>query len=186
MTEIIKVQIEGTTPLLFNRFRDIQIEGKSKKRTGALAESDIEDKLYLIDEKVHVPAVYIKNCITEASKQFKIIGKGKSTYSKIVASTVDINPFMIEFKSNKYEVFRISAVNPMTKGRMMTERPKYNKWSVEFEIILNDPAVPISVIHEILEHAGKYVGIGDWRPEKKGMFGKFMISSFKEVKNKIT
>ena len=183
MTEKIKVQIEGTTPIIFNRFRDVQIEGKSKKRTGAIAESDIDDKLYFSeDKKVCLPAVYLKNCITEASKQFKIIGKGKSTYSKIVASTVDIEPFMIELKSGKYEIFRISAVNPMTRGRMMTERPKFNKWSAEFEIILNDPAVPINVINEILEQAGKYVGIGDWRPEKKGMFGKFMITSFKQQK----
>jgi hypothetical protein len=182
MTEQIKVQIEGTTPILFNRFRDTAIEGKSKKRTGALAEADIEDKLYKNGNKVYIPSVYLKNCIVEASKQFKIIGKGKSTYTKIVASTVDVVPFMIDFKSGNYEVFRISAVNPMTKGRMMTERPKFSKWSAEFEIVLNDPAVPVSVINEILEHAGKYVGVGDWRPEKKGMFGKFMITSFKATK----
>jgi hypothetical protein len=182
MTEKVKVQIEGITPLLFNRFRDTQIEGKSKKRTGAQTESDIEDKLYVVDEKICLPAVYIKNCITEASKQFKIVGKGKSTYSKLVASTVDIEPFMIELKAGKYEVFRISAVNPMTRGRMMTERPEFNKWSAEFEIIINDPAVPISVVNEILEHAGKYVGVGDWRPQTKGMFGKFMITSFKTQK----
>lgn len=181
--EKIKVEIEGTTPILFNRFRDIQIEGKSKKRTGAMAEAEIEDKLYLDEKKkVLLPSVYLKNSITEASKQFKIIGKGKATYSKIVASTVDVMPFMIELDSGKFEVFRISAVNPMTKGRMMTERPRFNKWKAEFELVLNDPAVPTSVINEILEHAGKYVGVGDWRPEKKGMFGKFMITSFKTEK----
>ena len=180
MTQKIKVVITGTTPLLINRFRDTQIEGKSKKRTGAMSESDIEEKLYIVDKTICIPSVYIKNCIVEASKQFKIIGKGKATYTKIVASTTDINPFMIELKSGKYEIFRISAVNPMTKGRMMTQRPKFNKWSMEFEIHLNDPAVDISVINEILEHSGKYVGIGDWRPEKKGMFGKFMITLFKK------
>ena len=181
MTQKIKVTIEGTTPILFNRFRDTAIEGKSKKRTGAMVESEIEDKLYQDEEgKTQLPAVYIKNCITEASKQFKIVGKGKSTYSKLVASTVDIEPFYIMLDAKKYEVFRISAVNPMTKGRMMTERPRYNKWKASFEILLNDPAVPVSVINEILEHAGKYVGVGDWRPEKKGMFGKFMITSFKK------
>jgi hypothetical protein len=182
MTQKINVIIEGTTPILFNRFRDVAIEGKSKKVTGARAESDIEDKLYLIDGKTHLPSVYIKNSVVEAGKQFKIIGKGKSTYSKIVASTVDINPFMIEMDVKNYEVFRISAVNPMTKGRMMTERPKYDKWKASFQIILNDPAVPTGVINEILEHAGKYVGLGDWRPEKKGMFGKFMIVKFETVK----
>jgi hypothetical protein len=178
--EKIKVTIEGTTPLLFNRFRDVQIEGKSKKRTGAVAESDIEDKLYLDEEEnVCLPSVYLKNSISEASKQFKIVGKGKSTYSKLVASTIEIEPFMILLNTNNYEVFRISAVNPMTRGRMMTERPKFSKWSASFEIVLNDSAIPVSVLNEILEHAGKYVGIGDWRPQTKGMFGKFMITSFK-------
>ena len=183
MTQKIQVTIEGTTPILFNRFRDVAIEGKSKKRTGALAESDIEDKLYTDENgKAQLPAVYLKNSIVEASKQFKIVGKGKSTYSKLVASTVEIEPFYIELNAGKYEVFRISAVNPMTKGRMMTERPKFNKWSASFEIILNDEAVPNSVMNEILEHAGKYVGVGDWRPQTKGMFGKFMITSFKVMK----
>ena len=182
MTETIKVTIKGSTPILFNRFRDVAIEGKSKKRTGALAESEIEDKLYKEENKIYLPSVYLKNCIVEAGKQFKIVGKGKSTYSKIVASTVDISPFMIELDAGKMEVFRISAVNPMTKGRMMTERPKFTDWSASFEVVLNDPAVYVSVINEILEHAGKYVGVGDWRPEKKGMFGKFMITSFKEQK----
>ena len=46
--EKIKVIIEGTTPILFNRFRDVAIEGKSKKRTGAMAETDIDgDKSYV-------------------------------------------------------------------------------------------------------------------------------------------
>jgi hypothetical protein len=180
MTQKIKVTIEGTTPILFNRFRDVAIEGKSKKRTGAMAESDVEDKLYIQDGKTQLPATYLRNSIVEASKQFKIVGKGKSTYSKLIASTVDIEPFYIELDADKYEIFRISAVNPMTKGRMMTERPKYNNWKASFEIILNDDAVPVSVLNEVLEHAGKYVGVGDWRPEKKGMFGKFMISEFKK------
>lgn len=179
--EKINVTIEGTTPILFNRFRDTAIEGKSKKRTGAMEESDIEDKLYLDEKKkVQLPAVYLKNSITEAAKQFKIQGKNKATYSKIVGSSVDVMPFYIEFKAGKYEVFRISAVNPMTKGRMMVSRPRFNEWSASFQVILNDSQVDSSVIKEIIDHAGKYVGVGDWRPEKKGMFGKFMVTSFKK------
>lgn len=179
--EKIKVTIEGTTPILFNRFRDTAIEGKSKKRTGALVEAEIADKLYKgEDGSVLLPSVYIKNSITESAKQFKIQGKNKATYSKIVGSSVDVMPFYINLDAGDYEIFRISAVNPMTKGRMMVSRPKFNKWSASFEIVLNDPQVDVSVINEILEHAGKYVGIGDWRPEKKGMFGKFMITSFKK------
>jgi hypothetical protein len=177
----VVVEIEGTSPLLMNRFADKAIEGTSKRRTGAMVEDEIKDKLYLFDDLPNLPAVYLRNAIVEASKQFKITGKGKSTYSKIVGSTVDVVPEFSEIKGG-YIPFRIAAVNPMTKGRMMVTRPRFDNWSVAFEIVLNDDGVPLSVVNEILEHAGKYVGVGDWRPDKKGMFGKFMITSFKEVK----
>lgn len=181
--EKINVTIQGVTPILFNRFRDTAIEGKSKKRTGAMEESEIEDKLYKDENgKVQLPSVYIKNSVTEAAKQFKIVGKNKATYSKIVGSSVDVMPFYIDLEADKYEVFRISAVNPMTKGRMMVSRPQFKSWSATFQIILNDSQVDSGVMNEILDHAGKYVGLGDWRPEKKGMFGKFMITSFKVEK----
>lgn len=181
--EKINVTIQGTTPILFNRFRDTAIEGKSKKRTGAIEESDVEDKLYKDGTgKIQLPAVYLKNAITESAKQFKIVGKNKCTYSKIVGSSVEISPFYIDLEADKYDIFRISAVNPMTKGRMMVSRPKFDRWTATFQIILNDEQVDASVMNEILEHAGKYVGVGDWRPEKKGMFGKFMISSYKTEK----
>ena len=103
--------------------------------------------------------------------------KGKSTYSKLVGSTVDVGPDNILIKGI-YTPFRVAAVNPMTKGRMMVTRPRFDKWSCEFEIMLNDDSVPSDVMNELVEHAGKYVGIGDWRPDKKGMFGKFMVTSF--------
>ena len=176
----IKVKIEGTSPLLMNRFRDKSIDTKSKKRTGSMGVAEIEDKLYIYDGNTHIPAVYFRNSIVEASKQFKITGKGKATYSKLVGATVDVMPEMIPLKE-KYIPFRIAAVNPSTKGRMMVTRPRFDKWTAEFEIILNDEGVPKEVMNEILEQSGRYVGIGDWRPEKKGMFGKFMITSFKEA-----
>ena len=176
----IKIKVEGISPLLMNRFRDKSIDSKSKKRTGSIKAGEIEDRLYIYNDKTHIPSVYFRNSMVEASKQFKITGKGKSTYSKLVGATVDVTPEMIPLKES-YVPFKIAAVNPMTKGRMMVTRPRFDKWTAEFEIILNDDGVPTEVINEILEHAGRYVGIGDWRPAKKGTFGKFMIVSFKEI-----
>lgn len=177
----INVTIQGTTPLLYNRFRDSEIEGKSKKRTGAPTESDVENKLYILDGKPYIPAVYFRNSIVEAGKQFKITGKGKSTYSKIIASTVEVGPEAIT-NDHPWEVFRIAAVNPMTKGRMMVSRPRMNVWGCKFVITLNDDSVDPITIKEVLEHAGKYVGIGDWRPQTKGTFGKYTVVSFLEEK----
>ena len=176
----IRVKIQGISPLLINRFQDKSIDSKSKRRTGNIIDDEIENKLYMHDDKPHIPAVYFRNAIIEASKQFKIQGKGKSTYSKLVGATVDVSPEMIELIPSEYTPFRIAAVNPSTKGRMMVTRPRFDEWGAEFNIILSDDGVPVSVMNEIVEQAGRYVGVGDWRPQKKGMFGKFMLISFED------
>ena len=178
----INVTIKGVTPFLYNRFLDRDIDtGGSKRRTGALEKPKLEDKLYMLPNGIpYIPAIYLRNALVEAGKQFKITGKGKSTYSKMIGATVDITPECIENK-NKFIEYRVAAVNPMTKGRMMVSRPRMDIWGCSFEIILNDDSIPESVMKEVLEHAGKYVGIGDWRPDKKGIFGKFMVTEFKEV-----
>ncbi|MGH2612148.1 MAG: hypothetical protein ACRDFB_03755 [Rhabdochlamydiaceae bacterium] len=179
--KVINVTIQGVTPLLYNRFRDSEIEGKSKKRTGSPTQADVIDKLYMLNDKPYIPAVYFRNSLVEAGKQFKITGKGKSTYSKIIASTVEITPEAIT-NDNPWEVFRIAAVNPMTKGRMMVSRPRMNTWGCKLQIVLNDDSVDPITVKEVLEHAGKYVGIGDWRPQTKGVFGKYMVTRFEESK----
>ena len=75
----------------------------------------------------------------------------------------------------------MSAVNPMTKGRMMVTRPKFDEWKLEFNVKFNEDDIPIEVMKNIIDYAGQYVGIGDWRPDKKGQFGKFITTKFEEV-----
>ena len=173
------VEIEGTSPLLMNRFRDSQIEGKTKKKAEA-SEEPLEDKLYLLENgKPYIPANYFYRSMIDAGKKLKVRGQGKSTYSKIVGSVVEVNPEAIELVGG-YKPFRISAVNPMTKGRMMVTRPRFEKWSCKFEVTTTDDIIGGETINELLVLAGQQTGVGDWRPEKKGRFGKFMVTSFKK------
>lgn len=187
MTTKVEVKIEGTSPLLYNRFIDTEIEGTAKKRTGKAKGVPVEDKLYTMKEDgqvgnpiPYIPAIYFRNTMIGAGKQFQVQGKGKATYSKLIGSTVDVLPDKIP-NNHTWDVLRVPAVNPNTKGRVMTERPKMDEWSCEFTIVLDDDSISMDTIIEILEHAGKYVGIGDWRPDKKGRYGKFRVVEFKEV-----
>ena len=110
-------------------------------------------------------------------KKAQVRGQKKATYSKIVGSVVEINPDAIEIKG-KWDEYRTSAVNPMTKGRMMVNRPRFDKWSLTFEIIVNGDDISKETINDLLVDAGQKTGIGDWRPEKKGKYGKFIVTKF--------
>ena len=56
----------------------------------------------------------------------------------------------------------------------------FKDWELSFEILIGDDQIPIEVIKLALDHAGQYVGIGDFRPGKGGKFGKFIVTEFKE------
>lgn len=176
------VKIEGITPLLFNRFIQASIESKVKKRAGSVKESPVEDKLYTTENgKIYTPSTHIMGMLVNSGKNFKIQGKSKATYSKLMGSSVEVSPDAIVHKIQDWEPFTVSAVNPMTKGRVLVTRPMMKEWELEFRIKFNEDEIPVEVIKNILDYGGQYVGIGDWRPEKKGKYGKFIVTEFKEI-----
>ena len=177
-----KTTIEGISPLLMNRpsamIGDIS---KDKKPFSDEAEDMANSKLYANPKgELYQPATHIYGALVEAGKHKKVVGKGKATYSKIVGYCCEINPFEIKHQNQEWEVFSILAVNPNTKGRNLLHRPILKEWKLEFEITFDETEIAPSIMKELLEIAGKVAGIGDWRPQKKGPYGKFQVTNWKE------
>lgn len=182
--EKYNVTIEGITPLLMNR-PSVMIGDISKDKKGF--KDDIEEqasgKLYQNSKgKLYQPSTHLYGALIEAGKHKKVVGKGKSTYSKIVGYAVDINPFEIEHQIQNWEVFSILAVNPTTKGRNLLHRPILKKWKLSFEVEFDESEIPSSIMKELFDIAGRIAGLGDWRPAKKGHYGKFQVVEWKETK----
>ena len=178
------VTIEGISPLLMNRpsamIGDIS---KDKKAFEDNPKGQAESKLYInTDGKLYIPSTHLMGALVEAGKVKKVVGKGKSTYSKIVGYSVSINPYEIEHKIQKWEVFSVLAVNPMTKGRNLLHRPQLKQWKATFEVEFDDTEIQVPIMKELFDIAGKIAGIGDWRPAKKGPYGKFQVVEWKESK----
>lgn len=177
------VTIQGISPLLMNR-PSILIGDISKEKTQAdvSPQQQAELKLYEIDGELYQPETHIKGSLVESGKNQKVVGKGKATYSKIVGYAVEINPFEIIHKKQKWEPYSVLAVNPNTKGRNLVHRPMLKEWELDFEITFDEEQISAVVLKEIFDRAGRIVGIGDWRPAKKGRFGKYQLTSWKESK----
>jgi len=178
----IEVEITGVKPLLMHRFEgDAPETPKAKKKSETQKENKVEDTLYTDDDgKLYQPAEHIRQSMINAGKAFK---KGKSNQSKIVASFVEIEPEAIPHVNQTWTTDRRAVVIPSTRGRVMRNRGRLDEWKLEFIIkILDTDEIAPDGIQDILEHAGKYNGIGDYRPEKKGMFGRFNVTKFKVIK----
>jgi hypothetical protein len=187
---VYDVTIKGRTPLLMNKPSSLMMEtdpkkGKQSKGTDNRdAKSIAETKLYEIEGTLYQPNTHIRGSLIEAGKEFTIKGKGKSTYSKVIGYSVEVNPMEIEHKKTKWETYSVLAVNPTTGGRNPVHRPMFREWELDFQLTFDESRIHPDVMKEILETAGQIVGIGDWRPNKKGTFGKFEVIKWELAKVK--
>ena len=78
----------------------------------------------------------------------------------------------------KYEIDIRRAV-PKGQGAVSRARPKIPYWKCIVEIEVNESFLPVDVVLKLLQRAGEIIGIGDYRPEKGGRFGKFKAELMK-------
>jgi hypothetical protein len=60
----------------------------------------------------------------------------------------------------------------------MRHRPRLNQWHAEFTLEIDDDMLEPNLIHQLLIEGGSKNGLGDYRPEKGGPFGKFAVVSW--------
>ncbi len=173
----IEIEITGIAPLLQHRFPTEEFgENKSKAKKKVYNPTEEAEKSLYKNPKgeIYQPSEHIYQSMIKASTDFKY--EGKKTYKDVITSGVIVEPEEIPLISGKYEIDARPVV--IQRARVMCWRPRFNKWSLKFTItILDDENISLPVVKEILEKAGATKGIGDYRPR----FGRFMVTSFKEV-----
>lgn len=182
--------IEGTTPLICNRFTDAQLlaidSGSAavfKGNKGTPLEQ-ATTKLYTSEDgkTLVIPQPNLFRCIIDAGTFFKA-GKSKVTTQKtsLIPACVDIHGIEIPLKhKDPWTVDSRGVVIPSTGGRIGCHRPKFNDWSLSFTIEIDTSMMPVKLLREIVDAAGKRIGLGDFRPARKGPFGKFVVTNWKE------
>jgi len=175
MSEVYKVVIVGTRPLLLHN--PAGIGNFPKLRRGEHLPPEEEAKMYLyLDEQGRpcVPATNIKACIRDAGRNYRVRGR-KCTFAAMIRAALMIQPQMVPIISRDGWKVDIRSV-VVQRQRILRARPRFDDWKLEFEIWNSDPTIiPADMLHKILVDAGRYYGLGDFRPE----FGLFEVKEFK-------
>lgn len=185
----VNVRIEGITPLLIHKFSaDAEVQKTSRKSMIKNTDPREEAKkvAYIADDGTfYFNAFAIPGSMGNAGASHKMRGSRKSLRF-VVPSAVRLNVDAITILNGKgpakdFEVDSRPVTIPATKGRIMRHRPRFNQWSAEFELMINEDLLSIEDAHMLLNEAGMSIGIGDFRPEKRGPFGTFRVTKFKEI-----
>ena len=65
----------------------------------------------------------------------------------------------------------------VSRSRVLRTRPLFPDWSLTFQVEGDDELVDDTKLADWLAIAGRRIGIGDWRPEKSGQYGRFSTTS---------
>ena len=190
----VDVRIEGTAPILQHKFGIAvldQLQKGATRRTGAPDYSqEWLDTMYTEDGYVVQPATHIEGALIKAAASFTIKGKGRKTWKDPVKASCFVQPDLIPhlFRGEKVEApspelltnptehlsVDVSRVK-VQRAAVARSRLKISKdWELAFMIEVHDDQVRPEVLEEILQEAGRAVGIGDYRPR----FGRFIVTQF--------
>ena len=128
------------------------------------------------------PSSAVYGAIINASSNHKVKGSRKSLKSLAPGALImrdDKMPLTMPGTHEPITEFVLdcrAVVNPSTKGRMACIRPCFPRWVATGEIEIDDETLDPTLVKQLLDEAGRSIGIGDFRPQKCGPFGRFTVT----------
>lgn len=185
MIRIAHCNIESVSPYSQSRYHDLpylEQESHDQYRDRTWREHLHYDEK---TKEVHVPPMALKNCITLAAGRLgmKIKGKGMKTFSQyfksgiLVTSPMLLGLFRDDVPGEK--LFLPSDGKAGSGSRVMKMYPRIEAWKGVAEFLVIDNIISDEVFERHLIEAGKYIGLGRFRPERNGYYGRFKVNSIK-------
>jgi hypothetical protein len=184
-----KVTIVGVSPLLCNKFTDAAALAVSGNTSAVMRgqkpppREQAQAKLYLDSNgKPTLPGTNLMRSIVNAGSFVKS-GKSKlsTQRSSVIPAGMSISEIELPIAGAKWETDSRSVVIPSTGGRIMCHRPRFDDWRVNFTLDVDETMFSEAIARELLDLAGKRIGVGDFRPERKGPFGRFRVDQWKRI-----
>jgi hypothetical protein len=163
----------------------------NKETADAHEQRTWRQKIHADEEgNVFIPSMSFKQAIDKTAKMLgmQIPGRGKSTYTKhflggcMLQSDVPIRDGKSPIKKGDVPPIRIHCNADGVRGsgkRVWRTFPHFPVWAGTATFLILDDAITPEIFERHLVEAGKYVGIGRFRPENGGTNGRFEVTSFK-------
>lgn len=179
--ETVEVTIEGMSPLIVHNFSQEaqqmiaqrqEAGGRSRHREARNPEAEYEAAKYkLADGRDAMKVTAIKAATINAAGQD--LGVPKTVVRKALLFIGDEADLVaIQSPGAKMRTDMVRLARGVADLRY---RPSYDPWVITFWVRYDSELLSAETLLNLIERAGFGVGIGDWRPEKDGDFGRFRV-----------
>ena len=138
---------------------------------------------YGLPEAIGIPANNLFACLRQAGRMVK---NGRTQISTATGTKlpmyVELEDEFLPFKGDDVAESWVPVVmrgtNPNGGEMVALTRPLFKRWEVDVSILFDEKKINDKVVQELFEIAGAAYGLGDFRPERGGRFGRFVVAAW--------
>lgn len=195
------VWLVGDTPLITHAWSEkarremLQKQVKATKpgKEARDPHADFVSSLYEMGENAYgFPAMGIKNCILSAAHKDKGIARSAvqsalwidanmvRTRPALAGSTCDMPLIRIYGSAPEMREDMVKIGSGLNKTANLAYRAQFTNWAMKITGRYNPTVITAEALAFLIQEAGMSYGVGEWRNEKKGMFGAFHLADIEE------
>ena len=198
------VSIAGTSPIIHHSSAgvdpllpiNIEIAEITSKRGSNRTVADDERlrrleavrSLWLDDDgKPTIPQAAVRSVIETGARKLKQGPQVREGLVVVSTSFVyDVGVYG-ETLDELAETARFTVPVVVGRVRLMRTRARFDTpWNCSFTVDVDDELVDRDQLERWLDIGGRRIGLGDWRPEKSGEFGRFTVASIQDREMTVT
>lgn len=190
----IRIEVTGTTPLMMDMMSEeklLAIREKRKKPKSAqptmTPREEASQKVYESNGKPYVPAKYFMAALIGAGQYVRLDGRRQMS-----TKTTTMVPGFVEIGENVFPLTdmegRSAKWEPDIQGGKNSSgeavciiRPRFDQWRFVVTLILDTGSLNEATYRELVDIAISKMGLGAFRPSKKGTFGKAVVTKWQTL-----
>ena len=189
------VPIVGTSPLIVHNFSekskrqmlDSQ-QGRRKVKENRDPQTEYEAAFYRIANEEGVdgyglPAVSFKSATIGAARFYKSVRMSElkqALFFRGILTKADPQQ-LVEIHGEPQMREDIVRLGGASRSADLRYRPEFREWRATLEVEYVKSLLSDDSVLSLIDAGGLGVGVGEWRPERGGDFGRFQIDSDREV-----
>jgi hypothetical protein len=188
-TGVSALLLNPMTPEILKTLPGSGISAGARKMREEITPEDMAESKVLRNKKdeMGIPVEYLFACLVAAGRKVPLEKKTNISTAETtllpsflsIEAEGDFIPFLDQTVVWETDIRRV--VNKTTKGAMAAVRPKFRSWSFRVVIEVDVAEIGLDKIQQLFRVAGKTQGLGDFRPSKKGQFGRFALTAWEVV-----
>lgn len=185
----VRVVCRGTSPLLMQRLHEegegylklLNVSSQAEERS---PEQEASANIYRHHGNIVLPSHCFRFCLRCAAEKLEAVRPSRHrSWSERFARGVTIEEQFLSMsaKESDWTSHYSKVTNALEKQTHVVVFPQFTHWHFAVTLRIEERYIAEEDVRELIDYAGRRIGLGAKRPYHKGMFGQFEVVGWRRI-----